>query len=46
MVEPEQKDEQGLREAVLDQRVFRLCGDESILMVKLMPTPDGSSLAP
>ena len=29
MVEPEQADEQGLREAVLDQRVFRICSDDS-----------------
>ncbi len=29
MVEPEPKDEQGLREAVLDQRVVCLRGDES-----------------
>jgi len=29
MAEPDQEDEQGLREAVLDQRVFRICGDES-----------------
>ena len=29
MVEPEQKDEQGLREAVLHQRGVRLRGDES-----------------
>ena len=29
MVEPEQKDEKGLRDAVLEQRVFCIRGDES-----------------